>query len=350
MYTCFIIADDLTGANGTGVLLAEKQLRIITIFEKKKLKHNLDYDGVVYSSDTRSTSKNDAYAAVSEILNTIDIKNVQNFGKRIDSTLRGNIGSEIEAFLDVLGNEVIACVVPCYPKLGRIVKDGIMYVNGVILEKTEAASDALNPITTSKVEDIIQNQTSFPIKTFVRDDLEQGIDYLIKMIKISVQNKTRIFIFDGDSAEDISLVAEAVTKSNIKLISVDPGPFSVEVINRKQCKHNKVLSIVGTTNPIAKKQLERLISKQDVFSVEVSVKKIIEDENSRNEELGRIVSLITQNLKSCTKYCIYLDSIFPEKRNDLNAIAKIKNVSVPYLVEIINSLLGEAAFQIFEFG
>ena len=41
------------------------------------------------------------------------------FGKRIDSTFRGNIGAEIEALLEVLGEEATAVVVPSFPDSGR---------------------------------------------------------------------------------------------------------------------------------------------------------------------------------------------------------------------------------------
>ena len=60
------------------------------------------------------------------------------YNKRIDSTLRGNIGTEINAMLDNLEDDRIAVVIPSYPDSGRIVVNKTMLVNGVLLENSDA--------------------------------------------------------------------------------------------------------------------------------------------------------------------------------------------------------------------
>ena len=347
MYECLVVADDLTGANGTGVLLANKKLKMISIFEKEKLKNDLPYEGIVYSTNTRCSDKEDAYKAVSDTLKSFNCNEVLNFGKRIDSTLRGNLGAEIDAFMDVLGDDMVGCVVPCYPKMGRIVKNGIMHVNGVLLEETEAATDALKPVRSSKVEDIIKEQTDRSIKSFHHFDLQQGHDALINKVKKAVQNKQHILVFDGVCEEDISLIADVIEKSGIKFFSVDPGPFIAEVINKKK-NSNKVLAVDGTTNPVARKQLETLISSQDIYSIEVVVKDVLYSDETKKKEQKRVVGLIKQSLPFFKKYCVYEDSIFPEKKNDLDAIFREKNVSVDQLMLLINSFFAEIAFQVFK--
>ncbi len=54
-------------------------------------------------------------------------------GKKIDSTLRGNPGGELEAMMAAQGCRM-AVVAPAYPAAGRHTRDGRCYVHGVPLD------------------------------------------------------------------------------------------------------------------------------------------------------------------------------------------------------------------------
>ena len=49
-------------------------------------------------------------------------------GKRIDSTVRGNLGVETDALLEAMGENSVAVVVASYPDSGRIVSGGYLLV------------------------------------------------------------------------------------------------------------------------------------------------------------------------------------------------------------------------------
>ncbi|HYI94034.1 MAG TPA: four-carbon acid sugar kinase family protein, partial [Bryobacteraceae bacterium] len=74
--------------------------------------------------------------------------------KKTDSTLRGNIQSELEAIHTLFPHLRIAYV-PAYPSQGRTLKHGLLYVNGRQLHETSAANDALNPVRSSSVSELI---------------------------------------------------------------------------------------------------------------------------------------------------------------------------------------------------
>ncbi|MGK2889805.1 MAG: four-carbon acid sugar kinase family protein [Candidatus Malihini olakiniferum] len=63
--------------------------------------------------------------------------------KKIDSTLRGNLGAEIVAVLTDSDAEM-ALIAPAVQALGRITRDGKVWVNGKLLTETEFASDPKN--------------------------------------------------------------------------------------------------------------------------------------------------------------------------------------------------------------
>ena len=78
--------------------------------------------------------------------------------KKIDSTLRGNIGAELDAIIDELNLKAVI-VTPSFPAAGRVTLNERVFVNGVPLEKTEAAYDPIKPIKTSYIPDLIEEQT-----------------------------------------------------------------------------------------------------------------------------------------------------------------------------------------------
>ena len=70
--------------------------------------------------------------------------------KKTDSTLRGNIAAELRALADLFPQWRIGYA-PAYPAMGRTVKNGVLFVNGVEVAKTAFANDILNPIHESSV-------------------------------------------------------------------------------------------------------------------------------------------------------------------------------------------------------
>ena len=105
MPQCVVIADDLTGANATGVLLKKMNYKAYTVMntERIELSTLTDCDCVLYPTDSRGVEPTIAYNRVHNVCNLLKGKDVKVYSKRIDSTLRGNLGSETDAMLDCLG-------------------------------------------------------------------------------------------------------------------------------------------------------------------------------------------------------------------------------------------------------
>ena len=131
-----IVADDLTGSNATCSLLKKVGLRAASIFQLPKTKIET-IDVISYSTDSRGISNEEAYEIVKDAVSFLKSEETLLYNKRIDSTLRGNIGSEMDAMLEQLEEDRIAVVVPAYPDSGRIVVNKIMLVNGILLENSD---------------------------------------------------------------------------------------------------------------------------------------------------------------------------------------------------------------------
>ncbi len=100
---CLLIADDLTGGADAGAQFAKRGLRtlLISLLDDVKVdfsKHT-HQDVLVINTDSRGLSPEKAFLKVSNLLKRFDQKLFPIIYKKIDSTLRGNVGYEIDAIL-----------------------------------------------------------------------------------------------------------------------------------------------------------------------------------------------------------------------------------------------------------
>lgn len=147
-----IIADDLTGAMDTGVQFAKGGLHTLIMLADGDLPLA---EAVVVSTDSRNEPAEIAYQRMKAIARQLRGRAVY---KKIDSTLRGNIGAEIDGLFDGLGLEH-ALVAPAFPATGRTTVNGYHYVNGVLISETAFAKDPFWPITESYLPALLSRQT-----------------------------------------------------------------------------------------------------------------------------------------------------------------------------------------------
>ncbi len=298
MSKVIIIADDLTGANATSALLAEDGFKAATFLnlEKYDSKENSDLCVVSISTDSRAIESADAYERVKKVVNFFKDENISLFAKRIDSTLRGNIGYEIDGVLDNLSDDTYAIVVPSFPSSGRICVGGYLMVNQVPLEKTDVAKDPKTPILTSSVVEIIKKQTKKKIGFIGLGKVLEGVDSLKKAILKRADDGCKIIVIDATTDEDISQIAKSVKDSKLKIISVDPGPFTAavakEIIGQPSRQASqKIMLTVGSVSNLTRKQLEELKLEYAPLLVEANAMNFIQ-EHTHQVEVDRVVDLL----------------------------------------------------------
>jgi uncharacterized protein YgbK (DUF1537 family) len=93
-----VIADDFTGANDAGVSLALSGKKVSVAFQTP---FTGDTDALVINSDSRALGASEAAEKVAGYRTELNAARWR--VKKIDSTLRGNPGAEIEALLGVGG-------------------------------------------------------------------------------------------------------------------------------------------------------------------------------------------------------------------------------------------------------
>ena len=346
MQKYIVIADDLTGSNATCSLFKKIGLRAASIL-KLQGDINYDVDVISYSTASRGLDKEEAYKKVSEAIKILKNKDVLVYNKRIDSTLRGNIGTEINAMLDNLEDDRIAVVIPSYPDSGRIVVNKTMLVNGVLLENSDAGKDPKTPIKTSCVESLIQKGIKYSSTYFTLSDIAQPIEEIAKKIQEAIK-KSRVLIFDAVNNEDIIKISKAIINSDINIVTVDPGPFTLyysKELQKKNHLEKKILMVIGSVTATTKKQIEYILQEEDIFLVKMKVEDFFEKETCL-KEIERVIAYIKKGIASYDLFLVTTSPIGDEKKADLQKLAENLNTTVEEISKIIANTLTETIVKI----
>ena len=105
MVELLVLADDFTGSLDTGVQFAKQSVPTLVSTRIEVLDQGVDEEisAVVLDLETRHLSPTEAAVRVRRAVQLAQRKGVESFYKKTDSTLRGNIGSELAALLDAAG-------------------------------------------------------------------------------------------------------------------------------------------------------------------------------------------------------------------------------------------------------
>ncbi len=355
MHKCVVIADDLTGGNATGVMISGYGYDTYSIVNMEGLDPNNmpECDCIVYPTNSRQVSADTAYKLVYNATKFFMNDDIKVYSKRIDSTLRGNLGSETDAMLDALDNDAIAMVVPCFPQAERVIIGGYVLVKGIPLHKTEAAADPLASINTPLPAMLFKKQSKYDVGSIMIDDMMYGVDYIADKIKLFKKEGKRIIIFDSLSQEDMDTVADAVIKSGVNFVTVDPGIFTATVVSRllpstKQQKElNRVLAVVGTTNAVARAQLEEFLQSQPkTFNIYAETEEFLRSPERRATEIARIVNEVLYNCQNYEMCAVVGDGIFPSKRISFKTYMEYYNTSADGVSRMINDAFAEITEKI----
>lgn len=178
-----IVSDDLTGATTVGVLLARSGVETAAFFDADSLKDvDKNYQAMVLSSDSRPLSKEQAQSRVKAATQILKDKGAIYFSKRIDTTMRGGIGYEIDAMLRELSKDTMAVVVPSMPQSRRILVGGYSVIDCVALSNTDVAKDVRTPVTETYVPQLISNQTEHKVEHVSLSQVLGGVNSVSKAL------------------------------------------------------------------------------------------------------------------------------------------------------------------------
>lgn len=158
-YLCcmiIVIADDITGAAEIAGIAKSAGLETRLLMTGKGVKKSdniLEGDHmkaqvIVFATDTRQMAEADAVKEIEDLAHVIPA-NAFLF-KKTDSVLRGHIKAECDIIVANTYYEKVL-LVPQNPSKGRVVCNGLYYIDNVLLNETQFANDPEFPAKTSDV-------------------------------------------------------------------------------------------------------------------------------------------------------------------------------------------------------
>ena len=340
-----VVADDLTGANATCALLSKKGFNAITCLEK--FNEDLSkFDVISFATDSRSIPYKEAYSRVVDCISQFS-KYQPLISKRIDSTLRGNLGAEVDAVIDNDPN-LMALVVPVYPSSDRICVGGSLLVNGVPLQNTAMRNDPKNPMTESSILELFRCQSRYPVSHIALKDVLEGKDRIEQRLKQIYQQGGRIVIFDATTDTDISVIAQAANNVNLPVFCVDPGPFTAQFADLRYSSErkmaNKVFVAIGSVSDLTQRQIRKLKYDRKVWLETILVDELIEI----SKDIKKAKPIVDKLLEKVDQFdVIGIDTVeMPEHVCDLAKLAASNNMSMSEISNTLNQAIAEITAQV----
>lgn len=358
-----IIADDLTGSTDTGVQFSKCGHRTFVVFDHKFLKDiNRNYQIISINSESRNMNDKDAYERVKEITRITKNEGYNSFYKKIDSTMRGHPGIEIEAMLDEL-NLNLAFIVPSFPDNGRIVENGYLY-----LKKENSSSYGNQLQAIGYVPELIKSEISRSLGSISIDDVKKGSANIRQKVCELKGAGIQIFVVDAITNNDLEVIADAIkVYAENSIISGSAGlaeyistRWNFTSDNKEEFNNKTLLFLVGTYNPVTAEQIKELLLKTPSNLIKLNANKIINGNTKKEIERATEIALESMILKNAT--IIAIDTLFKNEKEsyilqmDIAGAEKIarsfgviaKELTANGLVGSLIVTGGETAAYIFE--
>lgn len=261
-----IIADDYTGAGDSGIHFSRLGRKIELLLNENDLGEQLKrYDGVSLTTESRFLPSDEAARRVTSVVKQCQSEGFTSFFKKIDSTLRGNPGSEVEACLEASGLSA-ALICTAMPSTNRSCVFGKIYIGGTLLHETEIGRDPFNPMSSSSVVEIFSQQTDLAIGQIKLEQIENGSEALAADIQDMLDDGVRLFVGDGVSEKHLATLARQIDR--FSFLPVGAGGFAKAYAavsaksntpsSDKDMAEQKgpVLAVIGSLSDTTRKQAE----------------------------------------------------------------------------------------------
>ncbi len=263
-----ILADDLTGSLDTGLQFRKKGFATLVPLQAKIIDHPAEV--LVINTNSRNLPGEIAYQKIYRVAQSLKTKAIY---KKIDSTMRGNVGQEALAILQAR-NIPKAIVTPSIPNQGLQVKRGVLYVHGVPLLNTPYARDPFHPLNSSRLPQLLHKETGLAIGLITLKKVRHSPQFLAEQI---LQKKEQILVIDAKEQADLKIIASAwklIYQEALPCGSVGLAQEIASLLDwRKEERTKKytfskgpLLIVAASRNPITAEQLRKA---QKIFKISI---------------------------------------------------------------------------------
>lgn len=318
-----VIADDFTGANDAGVSLAVRGKKVSVAFQTP---FTGDTDALVINSDSRAMAASEAAEKLKNYAAEIDA--AKWLVKKIDSTLRGNPGAEVEALLTLSGKRQ-AIIAPAFPAAGRTTRGGICLVKGVPVTDTEFASDPKTPVRHAQVSAVLAEQTAL-----------HSVVVAPAQLAAALQGDARLLIVDAQSDGELDQIIRAAYACDERPLLVGSAGLC-DALARRLASPRQLLAVIGSMSEIAQQQIQRAGEAANVSTVLIDI-----DDVFRDATAGYVQQIA--RAMAAGHHCVVHTCADVQARHQIDQLCQQRGLSRAALGERISAFLGTLTRTVLE--
>lgn len=307
--TIGIIADDLTGANDTALQFLNRGCNTQILFDYTTVPPSVGCTQAwAISTETRNKKADAAVKIAATAAKMMQQNfNIVHFYKKMDSTLRGNVGQEAQAVLQTLNWNAVV-VAPAFPTEGRTTVGGYHLLKGMPLERTEFARDPQSPITESHIPTLLKQQVDNQeiVAHIELMTVMQGAGPILMKLHELIKNNKKIISIDAVTTTDMEQIALAIEKSTYNILPCGSAGLA-QALSKfwlPEVKHQHITKVLpplpifvvsGSATTVTQNQIKKLIESDEleINNVELTPAQILSEPD--DEIISRISGYLAKN-------------------------------------------------------
>jgi len=239
--------------------------------------HPASNGATVYDTDSRTLPAGQAATRVGTLGIALRRAGARLVYKKIDSTLRGNVGAESAALLVALGRR-LAVVAPAFPSNGRTTRGGVQLVDGVPSHLGVAGRDPAHPMHHPTVAAALAAQSALPVRIARPGDALEGDGFVVVDAETDAELAT-IAARVVEQGEAVLPVGSAGLAAQLAVAwAHGAGPRARPTLSREERRPGGtgVLVVCGSANPRSTAQVAALAL--DPSAVEMAAVRLVADD------------------------------------------------------------------------
>lgn len=292
-----VFADDLSGGGAVGAEFVRHSLSVVMVSTEPSMAGpSDDADVLIIDTWTRHLPRADAGARVAAFAERFKGARPHLIVKKIDTLLRGNVASEIDALSAVFGSGP-CLLVAAAPDAGRTTVEGIQRVDGIPLAEALEELDPLAKRSTSHIPTLLTEETAGPVSVLRLQTVREGERAVHRALRDVAAG---IVVADTETQDDLLTAVRGAILAGFHFFAgsygigdaLAAGPAELRpaglapALERILPDNGRpVLIVVGSQSAAAYRQLEKLRSTAGCRHVTLAVER--RDDTARQLDVAQ---------------------------------------------------------------
>ncbi len=282
MRQILIIADDLSGAADCGMACAGSGLHTVVMLGNSVTA--VDADVLSVDADTRGLDAKRAVWETAMLMRRYMSSRDQVVFKKLDSTLRGNVGAELAAVLTTQRaamtqqQHIVAVLAPAFPANGRTTRQGKQLLNGKPLEEMEIwQRDGIkgSSYIPAMLEEAGMRSSVLPLETI----RSSNGNLHTEMVRLA--EGLDVLVCDAETDQDLQAIAKATVALGHNTVWAGSAglayhlPKAIALASTTSAASNQALAtgptlfVVGSSAAVSREQVKTLAASPELVTITI---------------------------------------------------------------------------------